>query len=151
MRYARLAMAALALVLVSGPAIAQEPHDGHAHDHGAEVVPATVPAGGWATDAPLRKGMREIASIVGALEQDDLGPGGAEALAGRIRAQVAVIVAECALPADADAALHPILGELAQAAGTLTAEPGTRASLPQLRAALADYARLFDDPGFTAP
>ena len=51
---------------------------------------------------------------------------------------------------DADAALHPIIGRLAADASALKANPGDITPIASMRDALANYARLFDDPGSTA-
>lgn len=147
MRQASLAMAVLCILVLSAPAASQDGHD--AHGHGTLAAQA-VPEGGWPTDAPLRAGMREVASLVAGIAPGQPVPDAA-VLAGRVNAQVATIVAECALPPDADAALHPILGALAGGASALGRQPDDAAAVERMRHALADYARLFDDPGFDPP
>lgn len=141
----------LAIAIAMSPA-ADARDAAHAH----AVPPAAtapVPEARWATDAPLREGMRGIARIMQGLEDDPV-----PADAARVREagthvgeQVARIVANCRLPPDADAALHPILADLARGGAALAADPADPGALPRMRDALADYARLFDDPGFQAP
>jgi hypothetical protein len=93
---------------------------GHSHDHAqAAVGQLKLDDGGkWATDAPLRAGM---AAILSAFDADHaaIHSGTAtnaqyEALAGRIEAQVNSIVANCRLPAEADANLHYVIADLSQ-------------------------------------
>lgn len=47
-------------------------------------------------------------------------------------------------------ALHAIIVPLLGQARALKAEPARLEAIPPMRAALADYERLFDDPGFGA-
>ena len=70
-------------------------------------------------------------------------------LAGQIEESARGIIAACKLPPDADAALHGILVPLLQGAGALKADPHRLEPIAAMRAALADYARQFDDPGAT--
>lgn len=146
---------ALALSLASLPALAQEGPHGHAPGHVASgTADVEAPAQRWATDAPLREGMREIAGIVGALGHYEMGhveTGQAVMLAGQVNDAIADIVANCRLEPDADAALHIVLAALAQGATRFQQEPGDHAPIAAMRQALADYARLFDDPGFEVP
>jgi hypothetical protein len=152
-RLTTTAIAALLCVAASQPAVARA----HAHRH-AGHVPATpaapqAPARRYATDAPLRKGMASLLATVEALghyEHGHMGPQQAVLLATRIEADVDGIIRECRLPPDADAALHAILLPLLGQARALKAEPTDFGAIPPMRAALADYERLFDDPGFGA-
>src|SRR3546814_14709323 len=68
-------------------------------------------------------------------------------LAAGITRDIGWIVANCELAPAADAALHPIIGRLAADAAALKSHPGEVAPIASLRDAMADYARLFDDPG----
>ena len=158
MRYPpNVSKALVAIAIAIGTSVAAAPagaapQAAHTHDH-ATAPAAAVPARGWATDAPLRDGMRGIATIVQAL---DAGPGPVDAARARtagaqVGRQVAAIVANCRLPPDADAALHPVLADLARGGAALATDPGDASALPLIRQALADYARLFDDPGFQVP
>lgn len=155
MPHPRLRPLVLALSLATVPAFAQEAPHAHApgHDATATAAPA-APAGRWATDAPLREGMREIGGTVGALGHYEMGhleSGQAVMLAGQVEETIAGIVANCRLEPDADAALHVVLAALAQGAARFQQDPDDHAAVAAMRQALADYARLFDDPGFEVP
>ena len=145
-------VAALALATVAAPGQAALQDHGHAEGHAAETV--ATPAQRWATDAPLRAGMREIGAVVEALghyEHGHMGPDQAALLAGQVPGHIAGIVANCRLEPEADAALHGVLAGLSQGASALATDPADLAAIQSLRQALADYARLFDDPGFEVP
>lgn len=114
---------------------------GDAHDPGEQR---------FATDQTLRSNMREIRSAVETLESlvrgaDD--PDQSARLAGGIDANVRDIIANCRLPADADAALHEIIHPLLTGAQALQASPADTAPVQRMREALDAYADRFDDPG----
>lgn len=142
----RVLLASIALPLLlslAAPVAAQH----HAH---ARTAPA--PATRWATDPALRAGMGRIRDAASRLPHDargHLGPAQLAALAAGVERDVALIVSHCKLAPAADAALHPILGELVKGAQSLKADPpDAAAASATIDAALADYARRFDDPGF---
>lgn len=143
-------VAALALAPVA--TVQAAPRDqGHA-GHAVEAI--ATPAQRWATDAPLRAGMREIGAVVEALghyEAGHMGPDQAVLLAGQVPGHIAGIVANCRLEPEADAALHVVLAGLSRGADALARDPADLAAIQSMRQALADYARLFDDPGFELP
>lgn len=144
----------LALSCVATPAwAATTQHADHATPHPAPAT-SRAPAKGWATDAPLRKGMRDIATAVDALgrhEQGQMTPEQAAALAGQIQGHVRQIIANCRLPADADAALHQIIAPLMANAASLQADPAKRELVASMRQALVAYKHQFDDPQFSLP
>ena len=131
------------------PALAQH----HAHPSAAApAAPAVAPAVRYATDAPLRKGMADIRTTVGMLEHaahGHLDAAQVRNLAGNIERAIGTIIAECKLAPEADAALHGIIGGLGQGIAALKQDPADMAPLAGMRAALDDYARMFDDPGVT--
>src|SRR5690606_16155275 len=145
----------LALSLAIAPALAQDAHHDHATGHDAvATMELATPAQPWATDAPLREGMREINDAVAALghyEHGHMGPDQAVLLAGQVTDAIGGIVANCELEPEADAVLHVVLATLGQAATELKQDPTGHAPIATMRQALADYARLFDDSGFEAP
>jgi len=128
-------LAALMLVAslgfaATGPALAQD-HDGHAGaalalNHGAK----------WASDAPLRQGMATIRSTVEASPHE---------LASVIEVQVAYIIENCRLPADADANLHLVIEQLIEGAERLHVGDGGEGRA-QVIAALNAYGSHFDHP-----
>lgn len=102
----------------------------------------------YPTDAPLREGMRNIRAAVdelGQYEAGGAGPTDAVRLAGEIEENVRFIIANCKLPPDADAALHAIIVPLMQNAGTLKNNPPKRGAIIEMREALMEYERQFDD------
>lgn len=142
----------VALSSVAAPAWSAQ-HAEHMPQHPAPAA-SHAPARGWATDAPLRKGMRDIATEVDALrrhEQGQMTPAQAAEVAGQIQEHVRQIIVSCRLPADADAALHEIIAPLMDNAASLQADPDKRELVAAMRRALAEYAQQFDDPGFPLP
>jgi len=140
---------AASLGTVAPHAVAQ-----HHHGHASASAPAAqaAPAVRYATDAPLRKGMADIRTAVGMLEHGEHGHLDAAQvrnLAGNIERSIGTIIAECKLAPEADAALHAIIGGLGQGIAALKENPADLAPVAGMRAALADYARIFDDPAVT--
>lgn len=114
------------------------------------VVPAPARTGQrYATDAPLREGMGRIRQSVLALEHAQHGPIGPEhavLLADGIKRDVDFLIANCKLEPAADAALHGIIARLLQGAAALKADARDVPAIKLMRAAVADYALVFDDP-----
>jgi hypothetical protein len=135
------------------PASAQEAH-AHAHDQaGASVAQMTLDQGHkWGTDAPLRAGM---AAINKAFETDHPAIHAGtetdaqyEALAARIEGEVNTIVANCHLPAAADANLHHVIADLLQGAAIMRGKVPGRVrhdGAALVHGALIAYAGHFDD------
>jgi hypothetical protein len=153
-----LAAVALAVAAACGPvAMAATPATpqahAHGHDHGS--TPAPKPAAGrkWASDAPLREGMTRIRTMVAPelARGSKMSAEESAALAARIEGEVGKIVANCKLPPQADAALHAILSELMAGTGAMAGKtPGADRAhgLVQVAAAVNDYGRSFQHPGF---
>ena len=145
-------IAAMPLLLLSSVAAPfAQAQDGHQHHAPAAAVAQETPAQRYATDAPLRKGMARIRTAVDALGHYERGHMGAEqavTFATTIQEQVAYLVANCKLEPQADAALHGIIAKLGAGAQALKSDPADLAAIPQMREALADYRRTFDDPAF---
>lgn len=126
-----------------------------AHDHG-HAPAAKAPAAGqrWATDAALREGMtgmrRALQPQLKAIHDGRLTPAQYAALAADVDRQVTHIVTHCKLPPDADAALHGILADVAQATQALQGKSrlSRRDGAVKLARALDDYGRTFDHPGW---
>lgn len=149
----RLRFSAPALVLALAFTVAPLALAQH-HAHGGQAAAArpepATPGHRHATDAALRKGMADIRVAVGMLghaEHGHLDAAQVRKLAGNIEAAIGGIVAECKLDPRADAALHGIIGRLGAGVAALKAHPGDAAPVAGMRAALEDYARMFDDPG----
>lgn len=122
-------------------------HAEHAH---AAAPAAEVPAGKrWATDAPLRDGMRRVRQAVQALEHAEHGhPDAAQSanVAKLIDGAVNDMIANCKLEPDADAALHGLLAKFLVGANAARTGQGIPAALADMQGALQKYPRLFDDP-----
>ncbi len=168
---------AAALAIAGGPALAQEgqAHDHHAtadhaahaahaanpvhqHDpdhhaahHGAMEIPADhVP---WAPDAPLMEGMRRVGGAVGTLRHHEMGHLADEqvlTLAGEVDEAIAYMFANCSLKPEPDIALHGLLARLMAGTRDLAEDPSDATPVAGMRAAVEDYPKLFEDPGFTA-
>ncbi|HSD16428.1 MAG TPA: DnrO protein [Thermomonas sp.] len=139
-------------IIFAGMALSAPLHAQHAHSRPAPVPAAhSTTATRWATDAPLRGGMRGARDVVAALEHGrhgHLDAAQVRLLAARLEGHVQGIFAECRLAPQADAALHDILLPLLDGARALAADPDDLRPLEPMRVALDAYARGFDDPGF---
>lgn len=136
---------------VAHQAVDHAAHAGHGGHAAPEVADDHVL---WQPDEPLRAGMRRMAAAVAALghhEHAQLDPAQVRRLADEVNAAAVYMFANCTLEPEPDAALHGLLAQLMGGARNLAAEPAATAPVAPMRAALADYARLFDDPGFVVP
>ena len=135
--------------LAAAPGMAQSVHDAHAAHSHATQAEAPAPARRWATDAPLRAGMRRIRQAVQALDHYQHGHMDATQAANTatlIDAAVADMIATCKLKPDADAALHGLLVQfLAGAKAVRESQQAPVKEIAKMRAALARYPQLFDD------
>ncbi len=135
---------AAALGLSAPLAFAQD----HAHHHAAPAAQAAAPAQRYATDAPLRENMAAIREIVQTLEHAEhaqLADAEVATLAGKVNHHVNQIIANCKLPADADAALHTIIVPMVQEAGKLRNAPQDLSPVAGLRAGLEAYDAQFKE------
>lgn len=149
----RGALAALALALTAFSAPAVLAAGGHDH-HGAAPARKLAQGERWTTDAPLRESMTRMRAALEtklpAIHKGTLPPAQYKALATEVETQVASIVANCKLPPEADAALHGILGDVAQAQQAMAGGSKHEAQdgAVKLVAALSRYGREFDHPGW---
>jgi type VI protein secretion system component VasF len=139
-------------LVFAGPmyAIAQHDHAAHAAADGNQ---APTPSPRWATDADLRDGMGRIHQALNELRHYEMGhmPDTlAKERAATILDAGAYILAHCKLQPRQDAVMHAILTPLLAAAQRLKDQPD-KAEVAVLHAAVADYPRYFDDPGWTSP
>ena len=149
------AIASLACAVCASPVLAQSSghagHDAHA-THTVQPAAATTPAQRWATDAPLRAGMRSIRQAVQALDHYEHGhmdATQAHNTAQHIDTAVNQMIAQCKLKPDADAALHGLLVKFIT--GAKAVRESQEAPMPQINAmreALVQYPQLFNDPGW---
>jgi hypothetical protein len=151
-----LIVAAAAVAAACAPAAMAAPA-AHAHD---EATPAQLHLDHgrkWATDAPLRQGMGKVRALVAPkvplAHAGKMDPAQYAALASAVEVQVGYIVANCKLPPEADAVLHVVIGELMNGAAAMSGKTaGARPEEGLLRvvAAVNDYGRTFEHPGFQA-
>lgn len=129
-------------------------HAGHGVGamHAAGAVPAPAIDGArWTPDAPLREGMRRMAVALAALDHaahGHLDAARTPAVAGEVEAAADFMFANCELAAEPDVVLHGLLARLLAGARALAVDPSDPAPVADMRAALGDYPRYFDDPGF---
>lgn len=148
---AALSMSA-ALAVSASPAMAQSaaPQDHAAHAaHAAHDAPAPAPARRWATDAPLRAGMRVLAEATQALDHYQMGhldDTQRDNAVARIDAAIQDMFVNCELAPEADAALHGLLAKFILGADAARAGRFTKAELAPMEESLAQYPQLFDDP-----
>lgn len=151
---AGLAQAASGAVVGTQPQESTHAHQGHAGHHApvaaAEIAADHIP---WETDAPLREGMRRMRDALDRIDHDgseQLDQAQVLTLANEVDQAAAFMFAHCQLAAAPDVALHGLLARLMAGAQALRKDPHETAALVPMRAALADYPRLFADPAFAA-
>lgn len=128
------------------------------HDHSSQQLPLLKLNGEkkWLTDAALRKGMAaihlELVNFMPAFHQGSLSSEELQQLASGIETQIASIVANCKLDAQADAQLHVVIAQLLegveQLAGKQTGGNPTQGVITVL-SGLDSYTHYFDDPELT--
>lgn len=151
-----LSVSALALAgaLSAAPAAAQSvaPHD-HAAHAGHDAKPQ-VPAQRWATDAPLRAGMRNLREATETLNHYEMGhldDVQRDHAVEKIDAAIKDMFANCKLKPEADVALHGLLAKFIAGANAARAGKFSKAELAPMQAALAQYPQLFDDAEWSTP
>jgi hypothetical protein len=135
---------------VAGPAAAAG--ESHEHGHAAGEAKLVLDHGKkWQTDAPLRQGMGNIRAVVArdvkAIHADKATPKQYQALADKVKGEVAYIVQNCKLPEDADAQLHLVIAELLAGAEAMKGEH-PREGAEQVAKALNQYGQFFSHPGW---
>ena len=174
-----LAMLAFAGVLFAAPAHAQS--TAH-HDHAAHAAPAkpatakpaaaksatakpatakpatakpaAAPTQRWATDAPLRAGMRNLREATETLNHYQMGhldDVQRDNAVEKIDAAIKDMIANCKLKPEADAALHGLLAKFIAGANAARAGKFGKAELAPMQDALAQYPQLFDDRDWGKP
>ena len=135
-------------------AVAQPMHDDADHaadvhaDHAAAVALPTPPATPWASDAPLREGMRRMHQAVEALghaEHGHLDATQTTAAAQQVQDAANFMFANCKLAPEPDVALHGVLATLIGGATALKTNPADFAPVASMRDAVALYPQMFED------
>lgn len=129
---------------------------GTSHEHGAKPVKATLDKGKkWSTDEPLRQGMALIRTnmegALHAIHEGKLTDADYAALAEKVTAHVANIVATCKLAPKADAQLHLVIVKILDGANAMQgkqAKVKREAGAVTVLAALKQYETYFDDPNW---
>ena len=109
----------------------------------------------WATDEALRGGMARIRELVepqlAGAHDGKLSAAQYGALAGQVETEVAGIVANCKLEPKADAMLHLVIGDIGAGTDAMAGKTPKRKpqqGLAQVAAAVNNYGRYFEHPGF---
>ncbi len=127
--------------------VAQHDHAAHA-GHATPAAPVTAPAQRWATDAPLREGMRELREATELLNHYEMGhldDTQRDNAVAQIDAAIKHMFAHCKLKPEADATLHGLLAKFIAGANAARAGKFTKAELQPMQDALGQYPQLFDD------
>jgi hypothetical protein len=110
----------------------------------------------WATDEPLRKGMETLraafAEHLHAIQKGKLPAAEFKALGEKTEKEVGNIIAQCKLEPEADAMLHLIITDMISGADIMTGKVkgSPRAGAHKVVAALNNYGRYFDHPGWNS-
>lgn len=137
----------------AGASLAAASHDHGDHDgHGAQALQLDE-GKRWATDAPLRQAMgtvnESMRQALPAIHEDRLPAAEYAQLTEQVRTQVAYMVENCNLPADADAQLHLIIARMLNGADAMSGAADTRRDgAINVLGALGDYAHYFADDSF---
>lgn len=127
----------------------------HSHDEAGPSKLSLDHGRRWATDATLRAGMGRIRDFTAAGIEDvhagKMTPAQYAALAQKVELEVANIVANCKLEPQADAMLHLVIADIGAGTDAMAGKaPKVQPEKGLLRVAAAvnDYGRFFDHPGF---
>lgn len=137
---------------LAGISLAATTHD-HAQAEGTHALQLNA-GERWASDAPLRKAMgtlnESMRQALPAIHENTLADAQYVHLTEQVREEVAYMIENCKLAAEADAQLHLIIGKLLAGADSMAGQPSVRRDgAVTMLGALHDYASYFADPGFT--
>lgn len=120
---------------------------GHEHaGHTGETAGLELNQGRkWATDEPLRTGMKAMQTLVAQAGQHP-SPEQSARLAQGLRVQVDYLIANCKLEPKADAVLHVLIGRILAGAASLGDPATVEQGLATVREALRLYPQYFDHP-----
>lgn len=137
--------------LDAAPADAQKGADEHAA-HATAGAPA-LPSTPWASDAPLREGMRRMHQAVvtlGHAENGHLDATQTTAAAQHVQDAANYMITNCKLAPEPDAALHGVLATLMTGAAAIKGDPANTTPVASMRDAVALYPRMFEDAKWQA-
>jgi hypothetical protein len=139
------------------PLMLQAEPANHGHGAGASHAIELNAGSKWPTDAPLRKGMTAIRTLLGsalpAVHAGTFTPARYDALANDINAQITYVVQNCKLDPGADAQLHIVIGDIAKGVETIQGKhPGKARSLGavEISQAMNTYGEYFNHAGWQA-
>ncbi|HQQ69493.1 MAG TPA: hypothetical protein PLL92_04155 [Alicycliphilus sp.] len=142
---------------LSSPFAALAASDHEHHGSGASQQLQLNAGKKWASDAPLRQAMTAVrASVTQILPAAHAGKAKAaeyDAFGNAVNQQIAYMVENCKLPADADAQLHIIIADLmagAEAAQGKQGEAKRAEGVVQAAQAANAYGKYFQHPGWKA-
>jgi hypothetical protein len=141
-----IAMALSAAILLPAAGAAAVEHDHGAHDSTATLE---LNAGAkWQTDPPLRAAMAalrdDVAASMEPIHEKKFTAAQYKELAGKVESRLHSIMAECKLPADADAQLHILLVEFFGGVKAMRGEADQRSGAVRIIRALQTYPKYFD-------
>ena len=157
MKTAIYRIAALALlVMLATPVLGQQNGQKHEHEamHSNDDLNLQRPdEGKWASDASLRQGMSELKKAFepayGAYRNGEFDAEQASGLADAIEEEINFMIANCRIPADADAELHKLLAAALGAAKSLRESEHLHEGLHQLHRVLQAYPDYFQHPDWS--
>lgn len=123
-------------------------HDAHSTKVSGLPAPPATP---WASDAPLREGMRRMHRAVetlGQAEHGHLDLSRTVAATEQVQQAANFMIANCKLAPEPDAALHGLLVALLNGAAKIQADPNDATPVAAMRDAIALYPRMFEDAGW---
>lgn len=122
----------------------------HHHDLHADLArdyPVPVDHVPWTPDAPLVDGMARVRAALDGLDPHAAAePAVVRAAADEVDAAIDDMFANCRLDPEPDIALHAVLARLMAGSERLREHPADTSPVADMQAAVANYARLFDDP-----
>lgn len=159
---AAFALGCMALVVVAMPSSAATDHGSQNHtaqyhpDHGDGGHALELDNGNkWATDSPLRAGMARLrglmAEAIPAIHRGGISHAEYDLLADAVSAEITFLVNNCQLEPAADVQLHKIIATILSGVGIMQGrvkDQQRQRGAGKIVAAVNDYGRYFDDPGF---
>lgn len=154
LKYLAITSLLLTLALPSTANAAGKPAPDHNHSSSQQLLQMKLNGGKkWQTDTALRQGMAaihlELVEFMPAFHQGSLSSDELQRLASGIEAQVASIVANCKLDAQADAQLHIVIAQLLEGVEQLAGkQPDVNPTqgVITILSGIDSYTHYFDDP-----
>ncbi len=148
-----LMVAAVAVALTGGAALAAGHEHGHDAGGGSAVSRLTLNKGKkWVTDEQLRGGMAairdETQAAVEPIHAGKYTPEQYAALAGRIEKQITDVIARCKLPPEVDAQIHLVLADFFTGTDAMKKEGDRKQGVVTVIEALQAYPKYFEHPGW---